>query len=111
MGVVYSYEKICVVNSSLKCVLGCVGVCRRVIKEQSDCDITSMLLQGGGLWLGTRNGYLLLLDIYSLLEGKEDTLLGIQHCGQGKVKCIVALGTASSKLQASQMGVASFVFK
>ena len=59
-----------------------------------------MLVQGGALWLGTRDGYLLLLDIYCMLEGKEP-LLGLQHCGQGKVKCIVAISNTGSKLEAS----------
>ena len=68
-----------------------------------DSDITSLLMEGGALWLGTRDGYLLLLDLYSMLEGREP-LLGLQYCGFGKVKCIAAIGSASSsKLQVSAM--------
>jgi len=73
---------------------------RKVIRESKDSDITSLLMEGGALWLGTRDGYLLLLDLYSMLEGHEP-LLGLQYCGSGKVKCVAAISSpSSSKLQA-----------
>lgn len=74
-------------------------VYRKVIRDSSDSDITSMLVQGGALWLGTRDGYILFLDSYTMMDGKEP-LLGLQQCGHGKVKCIVPLARSGSKLQA-----------
>lgn len=74
--------------------------CSGVVQEE-DADITALAVKGGSLWLGTRNGYLLTLDSYVMEEGK-DPLLGLQHCGQGRVKCIIPLTplpNASSKLQ------------
>lgn len=69
--------------------------------HSTDPDITSLAVKNRALWLGTRNGYLLILDSYLMEEGK-DPLLGLQHCGCGKVKCIVPLNplpSATSKLQ------------
>ena len=62
--------------------------------HSSDSDITALAVQGGATWLGTRDGYLFILDSHSMDEGK-DPLLGIQKCGKGKVKCIVPLMTLS----------------
>lgn len=56
----------------------------------TDSDITALAVKGGAIWLGTRNGYLLILDTYVMTEGK-DPLLGMQQCGSGKVKCIVPI--------------------
>ena len=77
----------------------CVCVSREVIQDSTDSDITSMISHGGFLWLGTRDGYLIVLDSLSMVERKEP-LLGLQQCGQGKVKCIVPLTSGRSKLQA-----------
>ena len=81
-------------------MLSCVCYCRGVV-HGGDADITSMAVSGGAIWLGTRNGYLIILDGYLMVEGK-DPLLGLQRCGAGKVKCIVPLvplTNAISKLQ------------
>lgn len=81
-----------------------VVVCSEVV-HSSDPDITSLAVKNRALWLGTRNGYLLILDSYLMEEGK-DPLLGLQHCGSGKVKCIVPLNplpSASSKLQVTTL--------
>ena len=67
-----------------------------------------MAVNGGSIWLGTRNGYLVVLDSYLMVEGK-DPLLGLQSCGVGKVKCIVPLvplPKAVSKLQVSHLNQA-----
>lgn len=69
--------------------------------RSADADITSLAVKGGALWLGTRNGYVLIFDGF-LMEERKDPLLGLQQCGQGKVKSIVPLtllATATSKLQ------------
>lgn len=69
----------------------------------TDVDITALAVQGGAIWLGTRNGYLFILDSYLMEQGKAP-LLGLQQCGPGKVKCIVPLkplANATSKLQVS----------
>ena len=58
--------------------------------DQDRCDITALAVQGGVVWLGTRNGYLLLLDAAVMEEG-GDPLLGLQYCGEGKVRCIIPL--------------------
>lgn len=71
--------------------------------QDVDGDITALAVQGGAVWLGTRNGYIFILDSY-LMQERQDPLLGLQHCDQGKVKCIVPLkpsSAASSKLQVS----------
>ena len=54
------------------------------------------------MWLGTRNGYLFLLDAAAVEEGREVCHLGLQHCGEGKVRNIVPLvtsGHVSAKLE------------
>ena len=79
----------------------------RSVIHTGDADITSLAVSGGAIWLGTRNGYLVVLDSYLMLEGK-DPLLGLQHCGSGKVKCVVPLvplQNAISKLQVSKMWI------
>ena len=53
-------------------------------------DITSLAVQGGAVWLGTRNGYIFLLD-GSAMEDRSEPLLGLQFCGNGRVKSIVPL--------------------
>lgn len=71
------------------------------IINDSDSDITALAVKGGALWLGTRNGFLFILDSY-LMEERKGPLLGMQYCGQGKIKCIVPLTplpNATSKLQ------------
>ena len=57
----------------------------------SDSDITALAVKGGAIWLGTRNGYLLILDTYMMTNGGSDPLLGMQQCGSGKVKCIIPI--------------------
>ena len=58
--------------------------------DQERCDVTALAVQGGVVWLGTRNGYVLLLDAAVMEEG-GDPLLGLQYCGEGKVRCIIPL--------------------
>lgn len=86
------------------------AVCSDVVRG-GDADITSMAVCGGAIWLGTRNGYLLILDGYLMVEGK-DPLLGLQRCGTGKVKCIVPLvppKNATSKLQVYKLHHIEFI--
>ena len=93
----------CVITYACIHVCYHMGVTCREVVHGADTDITAMTMRGGALWLGTRNGYLLILDSY-LMEEKGDPLLGLQQCGQGKVKCIVPLTpqpNATSKLQVS----------
>ena len=61
-----------------------------MITENED-DITAMALHGRGVWLGTRSGYILLLDAGAVQERREACHLGLQHCGEGRVKNIVPL--------------------
>lgn len=70
----------------------------------SDSDITALAIKGGAIWLGTRSGYLLILDTFLMTEGK-DPLLGLQQCGRGKVKCIVPITNATSKFQVCALHV------
>ena len=58
--------------------------------DQERCDITALAVQGGVVWLGTRNGYVLLLDA-AVMEVGGDPLLGLQYCAEGKVRCIIPL--------------------
>lgn len=53
-------------------------------------DITALAIQGGAVWLGTRNGYVFVLDA-AMMDAGEGSLMGLQYCGQGKVKSIVPL--------------------
>lgn len=67
-----------------------------------------MALQGNGVWLGTRNGFIFLLDAAAVLEGREVAHLGLQHCGNGRVKNIVPLVSskqASAKLEVECTGL------
>ena len=54
-------------------------------------SITAMATQGQVIWIGTRAGRLLLLDVSSPQPQEIPPLLGIQQYGKnnGKVKCIV----------------------
>ena len=52
--------------------------------------ITALAIQGGALWLGTRAGNIFILDQAKMAAGQEP-LLGLQYCGDGKVKCIVPI--------------------
>ena len=66
----------------------------------NDDDITAMSLQGRAVWLGTRNGYLILLDAAAVEEKRETCHLGLQHCGDGKIKNIVPI-VSSKKISAN----------
>ncbi len=54
--------------------------------------------------MGTRGGYITLLDAAAMEVG-QDALLGLQHCGEGRVKSVVPLtprrGLVTAKLQVS----------
>ncbi len=79
-------------------------LCGREVICGSDTDITALAVRGRAIWLGTRNGYLLILDSYLMQDGK-DPLLGLQLCGLGRVKGIVPitpLSSTTSKFQASR---------
>jgi len=55
-----------------------------------DDNITALAAQGQVLWIGTREGRLLLIDISSLQSDETPPLLGLQQYKAGcKVKCIV----------------------
>ena len=74
------------------------------VLQNSEDDITAMALQGRVVWLGTRNGYMFLLDTVAVHEGREMAHLGLQHCGEGRVKNIVPLVSTkrvSAKLEVS----------
>ena len=63
--------------------------------------ITSLAVQGGVVWCGTKSGHLLILDAGKMEEGVE-SLRGLQYCGEGKVKQIIPLKsqtTISHRLQ------------
>ncbi|CAI8010339.1 Leucine-rich repeat serine/threonine-protein kinase 1, partial [Geodia barretti] len=66
----------------------------------NDDDITAMSLQGRAVWLGTRNGYLILLDAAAVEEKRETCHLGLQHCGDGKIKNIIPI-VSSKKISAN----------
>lgn len=47
-------------------------------------------MQGHAVWVGTRSGYILLLDGTVLENCKQEAALrGIQYCGEGRVRSIV----------------------
>ena len=52
--------------------------------------VTALAVQGGVVWLGTRCGFIFVLDGSAMEEGK-DPLLGLQYCGEGKVKSVVPI--------------------
>jgi leucine-rich repeat kinase 1 len=60
-------------------------------------EITAVVIQGLAVWVGTRSGYILLLDGDSL-ENQRGTaaLKGLQYCGEGRVKCIIPFATPGS---------------
>ena len=75
-------------------------LCRNVL-EGEDHDITALVTHGAALWLGTRTGYILLLDPSALVDG-HNPLLGLQYCGEGKLKHIrplVSLSKPTARLE------------
>eukprot|EP00731_Ephydatia_muelleri_P031118 Em0022g632a len=73
----------------------------RNVLAGEDHDITALMTHGAALWLGTRTGYILLLDPSALVDG-QNPLLGLQYCGKGKVKFIrplVSPNKPTSKLE------------
>ena len=52
-------------------------------------------VQGRVLWVGSRTGYILVLDIQKVGSG-ESPLLGIQYCGEGRIKDICPLHNSHS---------------
>ena len=60
------------------------------VLHDNQVDITALAIQGGAVWLGTRSGYIFVLDA-AVMEAGEDPLLGLQYCGEGRVKCIIPL--------------------
>ena len=52
-------------------------------------------VQGRVLWVGSRTGYILVLDIQKVGSG-EPPLLGIQYCGEGRIKDICPLYSSHS---------------
>ena len=66
-------------------------LCRNVLKGDFN-DISSLIVHGNAVWIGTRSGYILLIDAPSLISHKQErSLFGMQHCGEGRVKSIVPL--------------------
>jgi GTPase SAR1 family protein len=53
-------------------------------------DITVICVQGRVLWVGTSSGHILVLDMQRVESG-ESPLLGLQYCGEGRVKDICPL--------------------
>lgn len=74
--------------------------CSNVLEGED--DITALALQSHAVWLGTRSGYVMLLDANVLTEG-GDALLGLQFCGEGRVKSIVVV--APRNVVTSQINV------
>ena len=78
----------------------------RNVLAGEDHDITALMAHGAALWLGTRTGYILLLDPSALVDG-QNPLLGLQYCGKGKVKFIrplVSPNKPTSKLEVTMAG-------
>lgn len=71
-------------------------------------SITALAAQGQVIWIGTRVGRLLLLDVSSPQLHQIPPLLGVQQFGKnnGKVKCIVPF-TGVNSLSASLSVVCS----
>ncbi len=65
-----------------------------------DCgynEISALLIDSGAVWIGTKNGYILLLDASSIEEGEQEKALrAIQYCGDGRVKSIASLNSGNS---------------
>ncbi len=69
----------------------------RNILECSYNEISALLIDGGVVWTGTKNGYIALLDASAIEEGKQgQALRAIQYCGEGRIKTITSLNTAAS---------------
>lgn len=78
--------------------------CRNVLVSDEP-DITALALHGGTVWLGSRNGYIFLLDASKMASKNGDPLLGLQSCGEGKVKAIIPLKPwkgVTSKLEVAE---------
>lgn len=83
--------------------------CRSYFGDVSNNDnITALATQGQVIWIGTRAGKLLLLDVSSPQPQQIPPLLGIQQYNgdDGKVKCIVPF-TGLSRPSASLTVVCS----
>ena len=74
---------------SLVCVRVCL--CSSAVEPPIELDEISVLrVHGRGLWVGTRAGFILILDRDKVERG-EPPLLGLQKCGEGRVSDICPL--------------------
>lgn len=69
--------------------------------------MTSLVVQGGAIWLGTRSGYIVLLDAAAVaVQDEGRSVKALQYCGEGKVKSIVSVpSTVSSGLKVCMLCV------
>lgn len=75
------------------CALSLVCVCLHssAVEPPIELDEISVLrVHGRGLWVGTRAGFILILDRDKVEQG-EPPLLGLQKCGEGRVSDICPL--------------------
>ena len=74
---------------SVMCV--CVCLHSSAVEPPIELDEISVLrVHGRGLWVGTRGGFILILD-RDKVETGEPPLLGLQKCGEGRVTDICPL--------------------
>ncbi|XP_003391989.2 PREDICTED: uncharacterized protein LOC100636182 [Amphimedon queenslandica] len=61
---------------------------RNILKGEFN-EITALVVRGHAVWLGTRSGYLFLLDASAIENQEQETAIkGFQYCGDGRVKGI-----------------------
>lgn len=61
---------------------------RNILKGEFN-EITALVVRGHAVWLGTRSGYLFLLDASAIEnQEQESAIKGFQYCGEGRVKGI-----------------------
>lgn len=74
-----------------------ISFCCRNILECSYNEISALLIDNGVAWVGTRNGFIILLDTSAIEEGKQEMAIrAMQYCGDGRVKSITSLKTSES---------------
>lgn len=72
--------------------------------EQDYNEVSALLVDGGVVWVGTRNGFLMLLDASAIERGEhEGALRALQYCGDGRIKSLASLKNKdSSSLRVSK---------
>ena len=73
-------------------------------------EISALTVEGGTVWMGTRNGFIMLLDAAAIAgQDQEEALKAMQYCGEGRVKSIVSLSPRGSNAASLKVSLILFI--